>query len=89
MKFSVATQPFRSIAVIQFMAVQWTRPGIRPPNMRLIRHLFLAFRRRQAAPTGGYGAEVLFAGWVELPASFRELAARRAANTARNRSLSA
>ena len=57
--------------------------------MRLIRHLFSAFRRRQATPPGGYGAEVLFAGWVELPASFRELAARRAANAARNRSLSA
>jgi hypothetical protein len=57
--------------------------------MRLIRQLLSVFRRRQAAPEGGYAAEVLFAGWVELPASFRELAARRAANAARNRSLSA
>jgi hypothetical protein len=57
--------------------------------MKLIRQFLSVFRRRQAAPEGGYAAEVLFAGWVELPASFRELAARRAASTARNHRLSA
>jgi hypothetical protein len=57
--------------------------------MRLIRKLLSVFRRRQAAPEGGYAAEVLFAGWVDLPAAFREHAARRAAVAFRNRSLSA
>lgn len=57
--------------------------------MRLIRQLLSVFRRRHPAPAGGYAAEVLFAGWVDLPASFREHAARRAAGIARNRSLSA
>jgi len=57
--------------------------------MRLIRQLFSAFRRRHPAPPGGYGAEVLFSGWVDLPASFRKLAARRTASATRNRSLSA
>lgn len=32
----------------------------------------MIFRRRPARQ-GGYGAEVLFAGWVELPAAFRQL----------------
>jgi hypothetical protein len=57
--------------------------------MRLIRQLLSVFRRRQAAPEGGYAAEVLFAGWVDLPAAFREHAARRAAVAFRNRTLSA
>jgi hypothetical protein len=57
--------------------------------MRLIRQIFSVFRRRHPAPAGGYGAEVLFAGWVDLPASFRELAKRRGASANPNRSLSA
>jgi hypothetical protein len=57
--------------------------------MRLIRHILSAFRRRRPAPAGGYAAEVLFAGWVELPAAFREHAARGVAAAFRNRSLSA
>jgi hypothetical protein len=57
--------------------------------MRLIRQILSAFGRRHSAPRGVYTAEVLFAGWVELPASFRELVARRAAAAFRNRSLSA
>ncbi len=44
--------------------------------MRLIRSV-LQFLRPQAAPERGYGAEVLFAGWVELPAAFREIMRRR------------
>ena len=71
------------------MAVSCARTIIRHPHMKLIRQFLSVLRRRQAAPEGGYAAEVLFAGWVELPASFRELAARRVANAARNRPLSA
>jgi hypothetical protein len=57
--------------------------------MRLIRQFLAVFRRRRPAPAGGYAAEVLFAGWVELPAAFREHASRRVAAAFRNRSLSA
>jgi len=45
--------------------------------MSFIRHLWVSFRWRRAARAGGYGAEVLFAGWVELPKGFREIIARR------------
>ena len=41
--------------------------------MRLIRRLLTTLR----APRLRYEDEVLFAGWVELPASFREIIARR------------
>lgn len=44
--------------------------------MRLIHWIFGSFRQRQPA-RAGYGDEVLFAGWVELPAAFREIIARR------------
>jgi hypothetical protein len=57
--------------------------------MRLIRQFLAVFRRRHPASAAGYGPEVLFAGWVELPDSFREHAARRVAAAFRNRSLSA
>ena len=46
-------------------------------TMRLLDKLFAHFRVRRAAPQGGYGPEVLFAGWVELPEAFRKLATRR------------
>lgn len=62
---------------------------LRLPNMRLIRQILSAFRRRQPASAGGYGAEVLFAGWVDLPASFRERTKLRGARAIRSRSLSA
>jgi hypothetical protein len=45
--------------------------------MRFIRSMLWPFRRRRKAQPGGYGAEVLFAGWVELPAAFREIMSRR------------
>lgn len=44
--------------------------------MNFIRRLLSAFGRRRKAGSG-YGSEVLFAGWVELPAAFRELVERR------------
>ena len=43
--------------------------------MSLIRRIFVSLRRRP--PQGRYGEEVLFANWVELPAAFREIIARR------------
>jgi len=51
--------------------------------MGVIRRIFWSFRARRPARAGGYGAEVLFAGWVELPAGFRgfrEQAGRRGRN---------
>jgi hypothetical protein len=47
--------------------------------MELVRRIYRALRARRPARAGGYSAEVLFAGWVELPAAFRELLARRRA----------
>lgn len=44
--------------------------------MSLIRQLFSTLRPRRQA-LSGYGAEVLFAGWVDLPVAFREIIARR------------
>jgi len=41
--------------------------------MRLIRRFLTTLR----PPRLRYEDEVLFAGWVELPASFREIIARR------------
>ncbi len=40
--------------------------------MKLLRTRFSLFRR-PAAAADAYEAEVLFAGWVELPVLFREL----------------
>lgn len=40
--------------------------------MKLLRQLFFALRGRSQA-RGGYSAEVLLAGWVELPAAFHRL----------------
>jgi hypothetical protein len=45
--------------------------------MELMRRIYRRLRARRPARAGGYGAEVLFAGWVELPAAFRQLLARR------------
>jgi hypothetical protein len=45
--------------------------------MRLIHWIFGSFRARRRARAGGYGAEVLFAGWVDLPKGFREIIARQ------------
>ena len=45
--------------------------------MALIRRILWSFRPRRQARAGGYGAEVLFAGWVELPKGFREIITRR------------
>lgn len=45
--------------------------------MGFIRRIFWPFGRRRGARPRGYGAEVLFAGWVDLPKAFREIIARR------------
>ena len=45
--------------------------------MGFIRKMLWPFRRRRQAPARGYDAEVLFAGWVDLPATFREIISRR------------
>jgi len=44
--------------------------------MDYLRRILWPFWRRTARP-GGYDAEVLFAGWVELPKAFREIISRR------------
>ena len=44
--------------------------------MRLLKRLFAALRAQRPGRPAGYGEEVLFAGWVELPAAFRELQCR-------------
>jgi hypothetical protein len=38
--------------------------------MSYLRNLWLSFRLRSRAQAGGYGDEVLFAGWVDLPPAF-------------------
>jgi hypothetical protein len=38
--------------------------------MKLIRQLLASLRRRRPPRHARYGAEVLFAGWVELPEAF-------------------
>ena len=48
--------------------------GLRRTDMSLLRRFWVSFRRRRSAR---YAEEVLFAGWVELPAAFREIIARR------------
>ncbi|MDW8467646.1 MAG: hypothetical protein RML56_00235 [Burkholderiales bacterium] len=51
---------------------------MRTPAMTLLRRLIGFFVRRPAARSlAGYGPEVLFAGWVELPAAFRALITSR------------
>jgi hypothetical protein len=41
--------------------------------MSFLRRIFATFRR----PKARYGEEVLFAGWVQLPRSIREIISRR------------
>lgn len=45
--------------------------------MRLIHWIFGSFNARRQARARGYDVEVLCAGWVELPAAFREIISRR------------
>jgi hypothetical protein len=40
-------------------------------RIKLARRLFWPFGRRIRVRAKGYGREVLFSGWVELPAAFR------------------
>ena len=40
--------------------------------MRLLRQIFGSLRLRRRMRPAGYSAEVLFAGWVDLPSEFRE-----------------
>ncbi len=58
-------------------------------TMRLLDKILARFRAARAAPPGGYGPEVLFAGWVELPEAFRQLAARRSPGSPRSRTIPA
>lgn len=44
--------------------------------MSFIRRILAILRPRRPAEAG-YGAEVLFANWVELPVAFREIIRRR------------
>ena len=39
--------------------------------MRLLRQIFGSLRLRRRMRPAGYSAEVLFSGWVDLPAEFR------------------
>lgn len=57
--------------------------------MRILGRIFARFRARRAAPPGGYGPEVLFAGWVELPEQFRKLPALRSPGTPGSRTIPA
>jgi hypothetical protein len=45
--------------------------------MRLIRRLLFSLTSSARSRRDSYESEVLFAGWVELPAEFREIIARR------------
>jgi hypothetical protein len=38
--------------------------------MSYLRKLWQSYRQRSKAQRGGYDAEVLFAGWVDLPPAF-------------------
>jgi hypothetical protein len=55
--------------------------------MRLLRHFLSRWRPRRAA--AGYGREVLFSGWIELPAGYRSAPARRSPAALRSRSIAA
>lgn len=44
--------------------------------MRIFGKILARFRARRTHRPGGYGPEVLFAGWVQLPESFRGLLRR-------------
>jgi hypothetical protein len=45
--------------------------------MSYLRNLWFRFRPRRAVRAVRYGPEILFAGWVDLPATFREIISRR------------
>jgi hypothetical protein len=45
--------------------------------MSYVRNLWFRFRLRLGVRADAYGPEILFAGWVELPAAFREIIPRR------------
>ncbi len=45
--------------------------------MSYLRHLLMKYRLRRAIRAAGYDAEVLYAGWVDLPPAFREIIFRR------------
>jgi hypothetical protein len=40
--------------------------------MSYLRHLWFMYRLRRKVQAAGYGVEVLYAGWVDLPAALRE-----------------
>ncbi len=44
--------------------------------MRFLKRILFTLLSRKEARGAGYGSEVLFAGWVELPAAFRALLRR-------------
>ena len=45
--------------------------------MSYVRNLWFRFRLRRRVRADAYGPEILFAGWVELPPTFREIISRR------------
>ena len=47
--------------------------------MRLLRQIFASLRLGRRMRPAAYSAEVLFAGWVDLPAAFRERLKRQPA----------
>lgn len=55
------------------MAVQWSLP-ILIAAMRLLAKvlMLLRTRARRRSARSGYGPEVLFSGWVQLPPAFTE-----------------
>ncbi len=50
--------------------------------MKTLTYWFARMFRKGHKPAPGYGAEVLFAGWVDLPAAARARAAERASRRA-------
>jgi hypothetical protein len=45
--------------------------------MSYVRNLWFRIRLRRRMRADDYGAEILFAGWVDLPPTFREIIGRR------------
>jgi hypothetical protein len=52
--------------------------------MKILTYWFARLFRRGHKPVPGYGAEVLFAGWVDLPTTSRARPAGRASRHAQS-----
>ena len=53
--------------------------------MKILTYWIARLFRKARKPAPGYGAEVLFAGWVDLPTAARVRAAERASRRAPGR----